>query len=399
MIRVSKVYTEATGTLVRLYADYEVDGVCGQLWYEVEAEFAQYLSAECGDSFFVVLVLLAHTRGQDIVFESTVSRRLHYGVTEVLLPALRIISPDSPVIAVNVEKKDFSFSPLGIGTALSLGVDSFHALASSHAGPYPVTHLALFNSGAFGDNGGDASRAMFRLTAKRVALAAAEMKLPLVLVDSNLSEVLQGPFINTHSIRNLSCALLFPGLFKVFYYASTYPAKDFTLHKSLVDAACYDLLTAKALCTESCEVLIAGLHEERVAKIAVVSGFSPSIRSLNVCVLAESNLHLDKSDDDVKNCSRCFKCVKTMVALDLIGSLDAYVAVFNLELYRAERSRYLGWILYDALKLKSAHAIEIVRDSRERPGFFPPAAYWHAFRRGVSNLVRRISRKRVHLCA
>ncbi|MBJ6984224.1 hypothetical protein [Luteimonas sp. MC1750] len=363
-----------------------------RLWFEVSEEHLIHMSVECGDAFFVALVLMAHLRSQDISFTTPVSARLYYGVTEVLLPALRILSPNLPAISVVAETRDFHFTPTESGTALSLGVDSFHAIASSLDGPFPVTSLTLFNSGAFGDYGGDESRSLFWRTAENVAEAASEMGLPLILIDSNISEILQVSFVRTHSIRNLSFALLLPRLFSKFYYASGYPVSEFRLDASVVAATHYDLLMSKALCTETLEVMIAGLHDDRIDKIASISTFPPALHHLNVCVIAESNQFLDQSLSSVRNCSRCFKCVKTMVALDALGLLDSYSQVFDLVLYRSERTSNLGRILYDAMKLKSAHAMEIVSEGKNRPGFIPPQAYGYAAMRGFRNLLRKLQR-------
>lgn len=393
MIKVDKVKTENLGTATIIYCDYENNGSNDRLWYEISDDWSEYLSTDCGDAFFVVLVLLAHYQGQDISFTTPVSTRLYYGVTEILLPGLQVIDPELPAINITADTKDFSFKPTEIGTALSLGVDSFHAVASSFDTPYPVTHLTLFNSGAFGDYGGDVSRSLFQQTTESVSKAAEEIGLPLITVDSNLSEIISKPFLNTHSLRNLSFALLFPSLFQKFYYASAYPTSEFYLDKSLIDAAYYDLLTSKALCTESFEVMIAGLHDERIDKIATVASFEPSKHHLNVCILADSNEFLDRSEDQVINCSKCFKCVKTMVAMDAIGVLDEYSNVFDLDLYHMERLKHLGRIIYDAKKLKSSHAVEILREGQKISGFIPLRAYQYAFSRGKRNLVSKLKRK------
>lgn len=393
MIIVRKVFTETRKKAVRIYCNYEIDGCVDVLWYEVSADFSDYISSECGDAFFVAFSLFAQLRGQDISFETAVSKRLYYGVTEVLFPALRVVSPQLPVISVIAKKKDFNFCPDAIGTALSLGVDSFHSVAKSLSGDFPVTHLTLFNSGAFGDFGGDASREIFLRTKECVELVADDIGLPLISVDSNISEMFQASFTRTHSIRNLSFALLFPRLFKIFYYASGYPAKDFKLDSSVVDPSYYDLLVSKALCTEGLEVMVAGLHDERINKLSFISDYTLSHTQLNVCILAESNRFLDKASSETNNCSRCFKCAKTMVALDALGVLDLYSRVFDIHLYKSERSRYLGRVLYDAIKLKNLHAIEIVKEAKKKQNFFPIAAYWYAFDNGLSNVWKKMQNK------
>lgn len=390
MIKVNNVEIENLKAKSRIYCDYELNGLINRLWYEVSDEWSRYMSLESGDAFFVALTLLAHYQGQDISFATPVSTRLYYGVTEILLPGLRVLNPELPVIKVVAETQDFSFKPTGVGTALSLGVDSFHAVASSFNSPYPVTHLTLFNSGAFGDYGGETSRALFHKTIDSVSKAAKEMNLPLITIDSNISEVLNVSFVPTHSVRNLSFALLLPSLFSHFYYASGYPVSKFKLDPSLADATHYDLLIAKALCTESFEVMIAGLHEDRIEKIATIAAFEPSTHHLNVCILADSNEFLNSTNEQVQNCSKCFKCVKTMAAMDALGVLENYSEVFDLELYNSKRAEYLGWILYDAKKLNSAHAIETIQEGEKTPGFIPLQAYPYALSRGRKNLMVKL---------
>lgn len=395
MIKVDKVCVEKLSDSVRIYCDYYCNdySYSKRLWFDISHEYSKYLSTECGDAFFIILVLLAHDKGQDISFETLVSERLYYGVTEILLPALRIVNPNKPVIKVSAKTADFHYKAMAVGTALSLGVDSFHAVVDSLDSCFPVTHLTLFNSGAFGDENPHTARQLFWKTVDSVSEAAHEMGLPLISIDSNMNEVLKMCFVQTHSFRNLSFAFLLPHLFKVFYYASGFPASQFQL-KNSASAAQYDLLTAKALSSESLEIIIAGLHEDRNNKIMTISSFAPSTKYLNVCVIADSNKFLSYTDNQVRNCSRCFKCVKTVVAMDALGVLDKYSHVFDLEIYKQERASYLGWVLYDAKKLKSSHALEIIREGQMVPGFFPLKAYKYAFSKGSKNLMRKLQNRR-----
>lgn len=395
MIRVGKVQIQKQSTSVQLYCDFNVDGSPDRLWFEVEDRYSGYLAPENGDAFFVILVLFAHLRGEDIEFETPVSARIYYGVVEYLLPGLRIALPESANIRVFAKTKDFQFSPSAHGTALSLGVDSFHALVSNISGPFPVSHVALFNSGAFGELGGEKARKRFKGTAESVARVADKLELPFILVDSNMSEILQAPFVLTHSIRNISCTLLFPHLFKMFSYASGYPVEHFQL-RSVSDATRYDLLMSKALVTESLEVMISGLHERRIDKISDIALYSPALQYLNVCLLIESNPFLAPVSGNVRNCSRCYKCVKTLAAIDALGMLDAFSRVFDIDCYSKRRSANLGWMVYASKRLKDVHASEILQQGKGRAGFIPPTAYWFAFMRGAHGVMRKLPMFRAH---
>lgn len=43
---------------------------------------------------------------------------------------------------------------------------------------------------------------------------------------------------------------------------------------------------------------------------------------------------------EVKNCGHCIKCLRTLYTLDVLGVLDRYSAVFDLDDYRRNISRY-----------------------------------------------------------
>ncbi|WP_256842949.1 hypothetical protein [Ornithinimicrobium cryptoxanthini] len=376
---------------VRLYCDYTVEDIHGRLWFEVIDTYSDYLFEECGDAFFVALVLLAHIKGLDIQFSTPVSERLHYGVVELLLPAMQIAFPGPRSVSVHADTTDFEFTPVAVGAALSLGVDSFHTLTSSSNGPYPVTHLTFFNSGAMGEEGGEFARILYNRLVAEVEQVASRLELPFVAIDSNIADVLKYSFARTHSIQNLCFCLFMPRLFKVYYYASGFPVTHFRIEGSAA-ATEYDLLVSKALATESLEVLVSGLYDRRIDKIQSISSFIPAREHLNVCLFTEKSL-LGDANGRAENCSRCYKCVKTLVALDASGLLETYSEVFDLEQYRLERSKNLGWMLFLAWRGRDPHATEVVEMGKRQSGFFDPSAYRHALRRGAAGGTARLRRR------
>ncbi|MCE8471320.1 hypothetical protein LZ189_20120, partial [Rhodovulum sulfidophilum] len=50
------------------------------------------------------------------------------------------------------------------------------------------------------------------------------------------------------------------------------------------------------------------------------------------------------------NCSRCWKCNRTLVSLDLIGALEKYDRVFDLEYYRQNKRSAVRSAALRALK-------------------------------------------------
>lgn len=389
MIDAGFVRREVVNGTIRYLCDFSMDGDVHCLWYEFDESYDRFASIECGDAFFVPLALLAHSRCQDLKFATEVSSRLHEGVVDGLLPGLQILSPNPTAIRVDSRTRDFGYQPSGVGTAMSLGVDSFHSLVESMGREFPVSQLTLFNGGSFGGRGGVRARELFRAASAEVSSAASALDLPLLVVDSNLSEVLSLSFTRWHSIRNLSCSLLFPKLFRYFYYASGYPITEFRLDANVAYATHYDLLVSKALRTESMEVLISGMYATRLEKLRMVADYSPSHDLLNVCVLAESNANLRAEGDVVRNCSQCHKCVKTLVALDVLGELESYSGAFDLDSYRRNRDRHLARILYGAMRVHDPHAEELVASAQATTMFKRPSVYGHFIGIGLRGVVRK----------
>jgi predicted aldo/keto reductase-like oxidoreductase len=109
------------------------------------------------------------------------------------------------------------------------------------------------------------------------------------------------------------------------------------------------------LSTDATKFFSSGENCSRVEKTDIVSTHPLSYEYLNVCLAAEIN------------CSRCYKCQRTMVTLDLLGKLDLYNKVFDLNDYQTHRSKYFGLVLagvkndpmkreiYDAIKRENFH--------------------------------------------
>jgi hypothetical protein len=170
-----------------------------------------------------------------------------------------------------------------------------------------------------------------------VQATAAELGLPVIRVRSNLdsffSSVLN--FQATNTTRNAAVALLFQAGSKRFLYASSYP-----WHLIRIDEAEHmarlDPVLLPGLSTERIELAAAGTDYTRIQKIARIAHLDLVQRRLDVCVV------------DGRNCSRCWKCMRTMFTLELLGHLQSFERVFDLEAYRQERAGYLRRVWAEA---------------------------------------------------
>jgi hypothetical protein len=166
-----------------------------------------------------------------------------------------------------------------------------------------------------------------------------------VTLDSNVNEILDMDFNSTYTIRNLAGVLALQKLFKTYYVSSGASLWEFELNH--LDSSYYDIYTIDMLSTNDTKFFLSGEIYSRVEKTDIISTYPLSYKYLNVCVVAD------------KNCSRCFKCQRTLITLDLLGKLDLYNNVFDLNYYQMHRSMYFGQVLsgddykqeiYDAIK-------------------------------------------------
>lgn len=90
--------------------------------------------------------------------------------------------------------------------------------------------------------------------------------------------------------------------------------------------------------TERMEIILEGAQYTRIEKVKKVAEYEPAYRYLNVCVMWGSQ------KEEAENCSRCLKCARTMKELDVIGRLDRFSGVFDVEWYKQNRKRL--WLMY-----------------------------------------------------
>jgi hypothetical protein len=153
----------------------------------------------------------------------------------------------------------------------------------------------------------------------------------VVKVDSNITNVLKMDFILTSTTRNISAVLQLQKLCRRVYFASGYRYQD--CHSNAAETQAYsDPVAVHLLSTENLDCISAGCEYSRVEKTIKVADFDLARRYLNVC---------GSDNGEGTNCSRCFKCRRTLVTLDILGKLELFAGVFDLNHYRRHRSAYM----------------------------------------------------------
>jgi hypothetical protein len=87
------------------------------------------------------------------------------------------------------------------------------------------------------------------------------------------------------------------------------------------------------LSTESVTFYSAGSNYSRVQKTQIVSEFELSYQYLNVCLFK------------IKNCGRCLKCKRTLLTLDILGCIEKYRNVFNLDAFYKIKDSYIKEVI------------------------------------------------------
>lgn len=356
-IRLPEMIDDGDNVIIRTFVDCK--NRQEQLWFSVHRNHKEWLTPEAQDAFVLALLLLAMKEKEDIYVEGAMSEKLFYNLVNYYM---RIVTSCIPslsqvrIIPEELRSASYTQTKSGVATGFSGGIDSFCVLADHFFGSVPdgfkITHLLFNNVGSHGAGG----RQLFRDRYNRLMPAAKELGLPLIAIDSNISEVLPVSFRKSHTIRNISAVLLFQKLIRRFYYASTFKYEDCFVGETY-DIAYSDPMAVHLLSTETTECISSGCQYSRVEKTMRVAEIQLSHKYLDVCVNISGG----------ENCSTCRKCAMTLLTLEIIGKLQEYKGIFNLERYDMIRKRYIG----NVLSSKYPQRREIVRKAKELQYEFP----------------------------
>ncbi|CAM4043634.1 hypothetical protein FLAN108750_07195 [Flavobacterium antarcticum] len=332
---------EIVGDKVILRSKFETNHYSDILWYEFDMQLKDDIVFEQSDAFVVGLLLLALKLGEDIYVVGTISARLKYQLNHYLIPALCLAFKEFVTIKIYAEHENeqiVSKHSAQAATGISCGIDSFATLIE-HAyikTDLKIAYLTYLNAGSHSDYGGKYGRNVFKMRSQRISRFAKEIKLPLVKVDTNLSDLLKMKFVSTHTLRNMSCILNLQKSIKTYYYASAFRFDTFEINNLISDK--YDLLTLQMISTESTKFYSSLSDKTREERTSLVSNYRYAFDYLDVCV--------DPTNAKGKiNCSKCEKCMRTQVTLDVLGRLEDFNKVFNNEFYILNKSKYIGKLL------------------------------------------------------
>ena len=362
-MKINKVKKSIEGDKVKLVSRIETRQGASDLWFAVDKKYEEYTVHEVLDAFLTGLFIHAMKLNEDIYLDAPVSERLYYNLTNNIMKIYSILNPGFHEITIH--PKELSHTQMNPGnknvvTGFSGGIDSFSLLGDYYFNEiktphYKVTHLIYNNVGAHGDN----AQIFFDKRYDFLKKFEEEVNLPFIKIDSNLHEIIDSDFMLSVLPRNVASAMVLQKLFSKYLYASSYTYKDF-LTTDIFKIGYTDPLACGLFSTESMECVLAGSELSRVEKTKQVASLEASYNHLYVCT--------NTSLDEVKNCSVCFKCARTLLTLEILGLQHLYKDVFDIEKYNKMKRFYIESILYD----KDPFGKEILQLAAENNYRIPP---------------------------
>ncbi|WP_143534386.1 hypothetical protein [Roseovarius albus] len=303
------------------------------------------------DWIAVALIYPAMLRGQPLHIDGPVSPTLLFNLNNDIQALLQYFNPELSKVTVTAHPTSLKSAAQGTdtGTGFSAGVDSFATLATftePNTPPfYRLSSLSTFNVGAMGSV--SASAPLYHRYSQRVRNFASQHQLNWNTLDSNLADFYfeaSANFVRTSCLRNAAAALFFQDLHKCYLYSSSYPYPD--TNKSHDELGYLESVLLPLLSTENITFPLAGAGLKRTEKISKVAQFRPAHKALDVCV-APARTRMSSVQI---NCSRCRKCTRTMLNLDILGNLSAFSDVFDIAFFHRNRSAIIKEYEIGALK-------------------------------------------------
>ena len=320
------------------------------IWFSVEKEYAQYLVDEVADSFVLACMLPAVVHGEDITVNCHVSERLLFHLQHAVTFILEK-SYNGTHITIHADQIwTIDFGGKAVGCGCSLGIDSLSAIFTHMDTPetpdYEISHLTYFNVGSHGYKNAEANRKSWLHDMVKVKQFAETIHLPLVLVESNVYELFDGfNFDQSGNFINMATVLSLQKLFRKYLYGSNYPIT--ATHLTNVCSGYFESLMIPIVSTESTELIVANADMARSDKTEIVAKHPLSKNNLYVCwkeliVNNNPNHPIAKIKDRFLNCTRCDKCLRTCTQLDILGVLEDFRNIFDINYYRLRQKEYIG---------------------------------------------------------
>ena len=354
MITLSNLRTEQEGEWTRLICDFTWDSDTSNpftektIWFSVKNENADFFSTKVYDPFLLVPYYVAMRYGQDLKICGKVSAKLYHNLTNYIQQIFLDFSDDLRTVKLEVDGFDtVEQDGTLVGAGISCGVDSLSTIYDNYvnkeASKYRINALFLFNCGTHGYFNDDYAEPLFQARYDMNKEAANELNLPIYQVESNIQFFAKKVGQSRVGFLAIwSCIISMQKKIRRYYVSGCLSYCEVIkwhehYHDKDMDGFC-GMYLVPLIQTERIELIYDGAQYRRTEKIIRISDWSIAQRHLNVC-LTEKNT--------AENCTLCEKCLRTVFVIDVIGKLDEFSQVFDLNRYKHVRLNYICRLLCD----------------------------------------------------
>jgi len=309
-VRLTDVTTSYRDGWVRLTGSVQrSDGATAEVYFEYPAQYEDWLCAT-GDTFLPVLLVPALLNGEPLHIDPPVSNEMVIWGEQLQELYVNAYMNSGARITIDAPNRAPVPQPVHdhVAEFFSLGVDSFYALLKNMQGlpsrALPITHLLYIE----GLDTPLSQMESAEATHDAVRQVADDAGKELILGRTNVRDVFAIDHLRYYSGPCLASIGL--SLCRGLKQAIVASATDY---KSLSSSATHPLVEGRVE-TGHFRMIYEGCELCRVDRITKFVGIDPlSLKHLRVCTQNRSGMY---------NCGRCQKCLRTMVTLHLLGTLD-----------------------------------------------------------------------------
>ena len=323
------VITNMPDEKVRLSCDIKDKGEIKTLYYEVDKEYGEYLCYERSDAFIITILPYAMLTGQDIYCDTPVTETLLHNINEVLVPTLSSANNKFQLMKIHASTENTPIKGHKVTTGISLGIDSFYTILKNRDSEYKdfeLNHLLNIR--------GPYKAKKLTNHMNEIKTVSKELNMPLTFIIINSHVLWKLRHAQKHVYEFLGAVYAMRKLVRTYYYSTAENLSKFSIEENpdLV-ADDYLLLLAYNFSTPDVRVLIEGMDVTRLEKILSVSNSEVVQKKLRVCIKEEYN------------CNDCFKCNRTLMEIDMLGLLDNFREVFDVDYYLKHKVQYFRYLI------------------------------------------------------
>lgn len=323
----------------RLTCEIEIMGNKEIVEMSFSPNVREFLTIDRCDALVMGCLMFAIRNELDIISDLPISETLYYKLTRHYIPGICTDKVYRPEIKAEVIH-DISERGKIVATGISCGVDSLYTVME-HTGnlvpeDFKLNALVFLNAGAHHFGSREQYGMLHKGRRQNAVDFCASISLPMIEISTNLPEILEKysayDHVEQHTFMMLSCILMILRGVRRYCYSGGYPYSQFDcklLSDKIVGCAHYDLFTLWCASGANTEFYSTGGSLSRFEKVKALMGYTPSEKTLNVCVTS------------VNNCGECFKCKRTLLELDAAGGIDRYNQVFDIDKYKANRTKLI----------------------------------------------------------